>query len=108
MKKITIALLAGVGLIGSACQIPVPANEAAFGTGMDRMTFRFPLDADITGLELKGPKGLYLKADRWRSKNNPEVINQSAEGGAKLIEATGNAIAKNSEAIVAGVVKGAK
>lgn len=88
------------------CQIPVPANEARFG----EMSFKFPKDVEITGLEVnrEGKNKFTLKATSWKSQNNPAVIQTSAEGGAKLIEATGNAISKNSEAIVAGIVKGAK
>lgn len=102
--KISLLLLCVMAVIGVGCMSPVPANEARFGN----MAFRFPLDADITGLELKGPNGLYLKADRWRSKNNPDVINQSAEGQAKIIEATGNVAAVVTQAAISAAAKGAK
>lgn len=105
MKK-KLIILSGILMLAGGCQIPVPANEAKFGD----MSFKFPKDVEITGLSVTktGARSFVLKADSWKSQNNPAVIQTSAEGGAKLIEATGNAISKNSEAIVAGFVKGAK
>lgn len=102
----TLVAVCAVALFGAGCQSPVPANEAKFGD----LTFRFPLDADITGLELvrDGKNKLSLKATRWRSKNAPDVIKNSYEGEAILIEATGNVAAKVGAAVVEGAVKGAK
>lgn len=105
MKK-KLIILSGILMLVAGCQIPVPANEAKFGD----MSFKFPKDVEITGLTVTktGAKSFVLKADSWKSQNSPPVIAASAAGGAQLIEATGNALAKNSEAIVAGFVKGAK
>jgi hypothetical protein len=103
MKKmfcLSVILIFGVG-----CQIPVPSNVASFGNAK----FSFPKDIEIEGLEVTG-KGtnFSLKATKWKSKNNPDVIMQSAEGQAKIIEATGNVAATVAGKVMEGAVKGAK
>lgn len=106
MKKTTAILLCAVALIGAACVSPVPANETMIGD----IKLRTPHDMEITGFHFKRESRYKysLDADRWSSINNPSVVQQSADGQAKIIEATGNVAAKVGAAVVEGAVKGAK
>jgi hypothetical protein len=105
MKKLPVLIAIMALTLGTACQIPVPANEAQFGA----MSIKFPMNAEINGLQLK-IKGtnLVLSAKSWRVHNNPKVIDASAKGAADIIEATGNQVANAFAQGIQAAAKGVK
>lgn len=83
-KLFRTVLCAGLLFLITGC-VSVPHN--AFVTPIG--TFKFPKDVELEGLDIiKQGTNLIISVEKYKSKNNPNVIAASATGQAELIKAS--------------------
>jgi hypothetical protein len=109
MKAISLSLL----LVAAGCStsVKVPSNEILFHTDRGELRIKHPQNTEMNGVDvtISGDGSVHAQISTVKTSNDPDVIQKTADGQAKIVEATGSAIEKNFKAAqeLAGTMAGA-
>jgi hypothetical protein len=106
--KTTIALFAlALILMGCKTNVQVPSNEVVFSTPSGKLSLKHPQNTRMNGVdvEIRQDGAVHAKIESLNTTNDPDVIQRTADGQAKIVEATGKAVVDGIKA--AGETTGA-